>query len=134
MMGQAAHKDGSKLTLVKQQQSARLQWLYDSSGGLLPNFRTTEVCHEYWSDFQSSWCWGPTESQKRAGTRSMIAVCFPSCTTRSPATSYTASTPRMHRATSGSSYHGLLISLQYVLPHIFHSAAYTEAANTDVDR
>lgn len=79
-----------------------------------------KVCDEYWSDFQSSWSWEPTESQKKAGTRIMITSCFLSWTTRSPATSYTASTPRMHRAMSGSSYHGLLTSLQYAVPHILH--------------
>lgn len=51
----------------------------------------------------------------------MTTSCFLSWTTRSPATSYTASTPRMHRATNGSSYHGLLTSLQYAL----NSAPYT---------
>lgn len=70
-----------------------------------------------WAGFQSSWCWGPTESRKRAGTRITTASCCPSWTTMSPATSYTASTRRMHRVTSGSSYHGPPTSLRYAFVH-----------------
>lgn len=76
-----------------------------------------KVCNEYWAGFQSSWCWGPTESQSRAGTRTTIASCCPSWTTRSPATSSTASTRRMHKVTSGSSYHGPPTSLRYASVH-----------------
>lgn len=71
-----------------------------------------EVCNEYWAGFQSSWCWGPTESPTRAGTRTTTASCCPSWTTRSPATSSTGWTPRTLRATSGSSYHGPPTSLR----------------------
>lgn len=84
-----------------------------------------KVCDEYWADFQSSWWWGPTESRKRAGTRNMTTSCFLSWTTRSPATSCTALTPRMHRATSGSSYRGLLTSLRYVFVLKLHTHTHT---------
>lgn len=78
------------------------------------------VCDDYWVDFQSSWSWGPTGSQRGAGTRITTTSCFLCWMTRSPATSCTASTPRMHWAMSGSSSHGLLTSLRYIVLDILH--------------
>lgn len=76
------------------------------------------VCDDYWDDFQSSWSWGPTGSQRGAGTRITTTSCFLCWMTRSPATSCTAWTPRMPWATNGSSSHGLLTSLRCNLRNV----------------
>lgn len=78
------------------------------------------VCDDYWVDFQSSWSWGPTGSQRGAGTRITTTSCFLCWMTRSPATSCTASTPRMPWATSGSSSLGLLTSLRCAVLNNWH--------------
>lgn len=91
------------------------------------------VCDDYWVDFQSSWSWGPTGSQRGAGTRITTTSCFLCWMTRSPATSCTASTPRMLWATSGSSSHGLLTSLRCALLNNQHytPGMQTHTSNND---